>query len=159
MHPPPPALLPAPSTNSDNSGSPVWTLDALFALPRARLKYYKKLYTRLLKSTHPGRSDHKLLTGAVEKLESLLRILAEREGLVIGQEGNRKEDSSSAAIALGSHSPLAAVFGDGTEKTLPNISGSGKLEDQTIGSVDSSVPPSSLSSEYASSILSLSSSN
>lgn len=27
----------------------LWTLDGLFLLPYARLKYYKKLYSRLLK--------------------------------------------------------------------------------------------------------------
>ena len=46
-------------------------------LPHGRLKYYKKLYGRLLKSTAPGRSDHKLLVGAVEKLE---RLVATVEG-------------------------------------------------------------------------------
>jgi len=46
-------------------------------LPHGRLKYYKKLYGRLLKSTAPGRSDHRLLVGAMEKLE---RLLATVEG-------------------------------------------------------------------------------
>ncbi|KDN36460.1 hypothetical protein K437DRAFT_54478 [Tilletiaria anomala UBC 951] len=49
-----------------------WTLDGLFALPQIRLKYYKKLYARLLKSTQPGRSDHKLLVAANGKLDELL---------------------------------------------------------------------------------------
>lgn len=55
----------------------MWTLDGLFLLPHGRLRYYKKLYGRLLKSTAPGRSDHKLLVGAMEKLE---RLLATVEG-------------------------------------------------------------------------------
>ncbi|KAK0550683.1 hypothetical protein OC846_003294 [Tilletia horrida] len=49
-----------------------WTIDSLFALPHLRLKYYKKLYARLLKSTQPGRSDHRLLVLANEKLDELL---------------------------------------------------------------------------------------
>lgn len=63
-----------PTIFSDKKRSPgdVWTLDALFALPQLRLKYYKKLYSRLLKSTQPGRSDHRLLVGANEKLDELL---------------------------------------------------------------------------------------
>lgn len=58
-----------------------WTLDALFALPWARLRYYKKLYTRLLKSTTPGRSDHRLLTRANERLEALLAQVEERSAV------------------------------------------------------------------------------
>ena len=54
-----------------NSDPPIWTLDSLFLLPRTRLKYYKKLYARLLKSTNPGRSDHRLLLSATETLDML----------------------------------------------------------------------------------------
>jgi len=65
------------SSQASPSEPPLWTLDGLFLLPHGRLKYYKKLYGRLLKSTAPGRSDHKLLVGAMEKLE---RLLATVEG-------------------------------------------------------------------------------
>jgi hypothetical protein len=51
-------------------GSP--TLDSLFGLPLQRLHYYQKLYSKLLKSTQPGRSDHRLLMGANEKLDGLV---------------------------------------------------------------------------------------
>lgn len=63
-----------PTISSDKKRQPgeQWTLDSLFALPQTRLKYYKKLYSRLLKSTHAGRSDHRLLVGANEKLDELL---------------------------------------------------------------------------------------
>lgn len=75
-NPPPPSIaqssqLPDPS---------VWTLDALFLLPKGRLQYYRKLYSRLLKSTTPGRSDYRLLTGALEKLDALLETLDSRAG-------------------------------------------------------------------------------
>ncbi|KAF4572827.1 DH domain-containing protein [Pleurotus pulmonarius] len=74
------AANPPPSS----SDSPLWTLDALFLLPKGRLKYYKKLYSRLLKSTTPGRSDHRLLLGAIEKLEKLLETLESRSSIRVG---------------------------------------------------------------------------
>lgn len=62
----------------------MWTLDTLFILPKGRLKYYRKLYGRLLKSTTPGRSDHRLLVTAVDKLDALLLTLDERQQLLVG---------------------------------------------------------------------------
>ncbi|KAK0465075.1 uncharacterized protein EV420DRAFT_1512742 [Desarmillaria tabescens] len=70
--PPPTSLITSPDD------PPLWTLDALFLLPKLRLKYYKKLYSRLLKSTVPGRSDHRLLVGALDKLDTLLDTLEQR---------------------------------------------------------------------------------
>ena len=66
---------PPPSTEEHPSQPPLWTLDGLFLVPKYRLKYYHKLYSRLLKSTSPGRSDHKLLSSALDKLDSLLSTL------------------------------------------------------------------------------------
>ena len=63
---------------------PVWTLDNLFLMPATRLKYYKKLYTRLLKSTQAGRSDHKLLMGANERLSKLLETVELRSSIHVG---------------------------------------------------------------------------
>ncbi|KAK0198362.1 hypothetical protein F5146DRAFT_1019376 [Armillaria mellea] len=70
--PPPTSLITSPDD------PPLWNLDALFLLPKLRLKYYKKLYSRLLKSTVPGRSDHRLLVGALDKLDRLLDTLEQR---------------------------------------------------------------------------------
>ena len=78
----------------------LWTLDALFLLPKGRLLYYRKLYNRLLKSTTPGRSDHRLLTGALEKLNNLLETLEARSQV--------KVDHNSSA----SSSPLPPVTSD-----------------------------------------------
>ncbi|KAG8906619.1 hypothetical protein FRB99_006489 [Tulasnella sp. 403] len=75
--------LPPPSTSSSD-GAPVWTLDSLFDLPRLRIKYYKKLYARLLKSTQPGRSDHRLLVGANERLDTLLALVTSRMEIRVG---------------------------------------------------------------------------
>lgn len=69
-----------------SSGNAVWTLDDLFLLPKERLLYYRKLYSRLLKSTTPGRSDHRLLTGALEKLDGLLSTLDEKAGIHVGAD-------------------------------------------------------------------------
>ncbi|KAJ1311670.1 hypothetical protein OPQ81_010144 [Rhizoctonia solani] len=61
-----------------------WTLDKLFSLPLQRLKYYKKLYSRLLKTTSPGRSDHRLLVSANETLDRLMATCEERRGKLVG---------------------------------------------------------------------------
>ncbi|KAJ7619111.1 hypothetical protein DFH06DRAFT_1273849 [Mycena polygramma] len=74
---------PAWAITSD-AETPVWTLDGLFLLPKARLKYYRKLYSRLLKSTTPGRSDHRLLVGALDKLDKLLDTMETREQIKVG---------------------------------------------------------------------------
>ncbi|KLT41906.1 hypothetical protein CC85DRAFT_292381 [Cutaneotrichosporon oleaginosum] len=49
-----------------------WSLDALFLLPYNRLRYYRKLYSRLLQNTTEGRSDHRLLDSCVKRLEALV---------------------------------------------------------------------------------------
>ncbi|KAI0321365.1 Dbl homology domain-containing protein [Amylostereum chailletii] len=70
---------PLPShADPHTSEPPLWTLDDLFILPKGRLKYYKKLYGRLLKATQPGKSDYKLLLGASDKLEKLLAMVDTR---------------------------------------------------------------------------------
>lgn len=75
-----------------------WTLDSLFALPHLRLKYYKKLYSRLLKSTQPGRSDHRLLVRANEKLDQLVEKSKRRLAVSVLDEvaGRESRDSSFA---------------------------------------------------------------
>lgn len=62
-----PGTLPSPAEPRTPS------LDDLFSLPVYRIAYYKKLYTKLLKSTQEGRSDHALLVDANRTLEQLGR--------------------------------------------------------------------------------------
>lgn len=88
--PPPPSIVPP----SDNGQPPVWTLDALFLLPKGRLKYYRKLYNRLLKGTTPGRSDHRLLIGALERLDGLMSTLESRENLHVGLQASSTSPST-----------------------------------------------------------------
>lgn len=72
------------STNPPpTTGPPVWTLDALFALPRSRIKYYQKLYGRLLKNSAPGRNTERPLVDAVGKLEKFMALLDERSTVAL----------------------------------------------------------------------------
>lgn len=63
-----------------------WSLDALFILPYARIRYYRKLYARLLKSTREGRSDHRLLVVANQRLESLVAEVESRLEADVGED-------------------------------------------------------------------------
>jgi hypothetical protein len=81
---PPPSALPQPMGLLNPS---LWTLDALFLLPKGRLQYYRKLYSKLLKSMTPGRSDHRLLTGALLKLDGLLATLDDKASTSVGSPG------------------------------------------------------------------------
>ncbi|KAG8811887.1 hypothetical protein FRC19_003512 [Serendipita sp. 401] len=68
-----------------NVDPPLWTLDSLFLLPRTRLKYYKKLYVRLLRSTTEGKSDHALLLDATATLERLFTKAESRLDVIVGE--------------------------------------------------------------------------
>ncbi|TFK57175.1 hypothetical protein OE88DRAFT_1650792 [Heliocybe sulcata] len=84
-----------PNSPEHPSTPPLWTLDQLFLLPKARLKYYRKLYGRLLKSTVSGRSDHKLLVGAVERLDKLMEVVEQRAELTPPEPGLQRESVTS----------------------------------------------------------------
>lgn len=63
-----------------------WTLDVLFLLPFTRLRYYRKLYARLLRSTKEGRSDHRLLVVANQRLEALVNQVESRLEMDVADE-------------------------------------------------------------------------
>jgi len=73
MSPPPPPLT-------------AWSLDALFILPYSRLRYYRKLYARLLRSTKEGRSDHRLLVVANQRLDGLVSQTESRLEMDVNEE-------------------------------------------------------------------------
>ena len=128
------ATLPPPHVSPTNPDSQIWTLDELFLLPMGRLKYFKKLYGRLLKATQPGRNDYKVLAGAGEKLDRLLAILDAR-----------------ANIQAGSSTPAAPEVEDEVVVDLRSTSRSSKTQEHppleaTTGSETSSTRGSSLSS-------------
>lgn len=80
-----------------------WSLDALFILPYARLRYYRKLYARLLRSTKEGRSDHRLLVVANQRLGTLVSEVEARLEVDVSEDD-------------GSSPPAQAAGGDGSRK-------------------------------------------
>lgn len=95
----------------------MWTLDGLFLLPHGRLKYYRKLYGRLLKSTAPGRSDHRLLLGAMEKLERLLATVEERFNTSL-QPISSIETGDEVVVAMQDKPRQSSPPGPGARDTL-----------------------------------------
>ncbi|KAG9001080.1 hypothetical protein FRB93_012460 [Tulasnella sp. JGI-2019a] len=142
-----------PPTPAD--GVPLtWTLDSLFILPRLRLKYYKKLYARLLKSTQPGRSDHRLLVSANEKLDGLILVINDRLNYRVGESEPSQIDTQVTVDndpGLPSPPPPPpAKQSNGIHSTLPplpdeiraamertNLNGSSDIEPQGDASVSS----------------------
>ncbi|KAJ1045073.1 hypothetical protein NDA14_007927 [Ustilago hordei] len=105
-----------PMVFSDRKRDPnePWTLDSLFALPHIRLRYYKKLYSRLLKSTQPGRSDHRLLVRANDKLDELVEKSKRRLAVsvleqVAGRESQSRDSSFAESNVTGENSPRDRV--------------------------------------------------
>ncbi|KAL7424381.1 hypothetical protein Q5752_000063 [Cryptotrichosporon argae] len=74
-----------------------WSLDALFLLPYSRLRYYRKLYARLLRSTKEGRSDHRLLLGANQKLEGLVDAVERRLEMDVAEDDSESTGEPSRA--------------------------------------------------------------
>ena len=137
------------------SGEPaIWALDQLFLLPKARLKYYKKLYGRLLKGTQPGRSDHKLLLAAAEKLERLLATVESRSTVLAGDGPRappplRTEDEVVVDMRTAKLPALPSPAGDGPtgSETSASARGSGissanRHSEDTTGSVAADRPSS-----------------
>lgn len=93
-----PATL-APSLATD--GARV-SLDVLFLLPLDRLKYYKKLFAKLLRSTQEGKSDHDLLVSANHTLDELLdkADLAFERSVVRRSEDRVRSSSSGPRTVL-----------------------------------------------------------
>lgn len=128
------ANLPPPTASPDDPNSQIWTLDELFLLPMRRLKYFKKLYGRLLKGTQPGRSNHKLLADAAEKLDKLLATLDGRATILAGSlSPTAPEAEDEVVVDLRSPTEVSKM------RELPPI-------ETTTGSETSSARGSSLSS-------------
>lgn len=142
-NPPPPIIaqtgqLPDPS---------IWTLDALFLLPKGRLQYYRKLYSRLLKSTTPGRSDYRLLTGALEKLDALLETLDSRASCRVeaySLSTATSEGANEQQVPIGELTPggalLAGRFGAGGSNLTGSATSSSSVTDKHSAE---SLPPRS----------------
>ncbi|ODN96427.1 hypothetical protein L198_04141 [Cryptococcus wingfieldii CBS 7118] len=102
------AALPGILEEMSASSKPVppldrWTLDALFVLPYTRLRYYRKLYTRLLRSTKEGRKDHGLLMAANDRLDKLAETVELRlEMDVSDKDGDAMSPQDQQQRELGS---------------------------------------------------------
>ena len=90
---------PLPSNGPQHPAEPpLWTLDDLFILPKGRIKYYRKLYGRLLKATQPGRKDYKLLAGAAEKLDRLMSVIESRASVRVGEPAPVEETEDEVVV-------------------------------------------------------------
>ena len=94
------------------------TLDALFLLPFERLRYYKKLYAKLLRSTQPGRSDHRLLIGANDKLDHLLALADAAASRRAGEEDVATSETVATPVRASAAPPSARTSVERT--TLPD---------------------------------------
>ena len=134
------------------NGPSLWTLDTLFVLPRSRIKYYQKLYNRLLKISAPGKSTDKLLVEAVTKLEELMKAVDERCNIALPEPTATIETTDEVVVDL-RDSP-AEVNKTTVKPPTPERSETLRSEDTvrlhddpvTRSSIDSSARGSSLSS-------------
>ncbi len=83
-----------PPTSSQSSR---WTIDSLFLLPYIRLRYYKKLYARLLRSTKEGKSDHRMLLVANDRLDKLIEQVESRLGVDVNA-GEDDDDENEGTV-------------------------------------------------------------
>ncbi|KZT44471.1 hypothetical protein SISSUDRAFT_21835 [Sistotremastrum suecicum HHB10207 ss-3] len=124
-----PSVISSPTASDPSSSSPQsWTLDSLFALPRTRLKYYKNLYGRLLGSTPEGRSDHRLLVAANERLANLLSQIEVRKTMRPGSSDNSVEqprvtstDSSAGTDSFTSEERLSRATTNTSVSRTPSL--------------------------------------
>lgn len=106
-NPPSPAVLknaPPSAARSSAAATGGWTLDTLFLLPYLRLRYYRRLYSRLLANSQPGRSDHRILSAANDRLQALLDEMERNRvrNVMDLRDGSNRRPSSSSSSATGS---------------------------------------------------------
>lgn len=135
----------------ENGDPPIWNLDALFLLPKGRLRYYRKLYSRLLKSTTPGRSDHKLLLGALDKLDTLMSTLESRSTIQVGlsdfaQKSPPPLTEDEVVIDLRTQSVIGKTLDLAPSPSEQSSRAPSPLKDNVVASASSSIHASSRSS-------------
>lgn len=62
-----------------------WTIDTFFLLPYARLRYYRRMYEKLLKSATEGKSDHRMLQDALDSLDRIVMSVKKRLDMDVNQ--------------------------------------------------------------------------
>jgi hypothetical protein len=106
-----------PSFDQYGLSSPQVSLDVLFELPVHRIRYYKKLYAKLLRSTQEGRSDHALLVTANDKLAKLEKLAEEgKKRSVLGTGEERIAEGEQTVAREGQ-----ASSSQGTRKMPPKL--------------------------------------
>lgn len=106
-----------------------WTLDSLFLLPYHRLRYYRKLYARLLQNTTEGRSDHRLLLAANQKLEGLTRDVESRLELDVSEE---ESPPQSVAGSTGDQSRETSWANDKLRASQESSGRDSSIESQSV---------------------------
>lgn len=122
------------------SGPPIWSLDALFALPRARIRYYQKLYNRLAKSSQ-GKNAEKL-QDAVQKLGGMLTAMDERSNIALPGPSKKHESivDGGDEVVMDTRGNGPSDENNGSEETVKHPN-----EEQARGSSESSARGSSSS--------------
>lgn len=120
----PDILLDISSSNPPPAPLEQWTLDALFLLPFGRLRYYRKLYARLLRSTKEGRSDHKLLVVANQRLEALVERVEGRLDMDVS-DGEPDSPDGPAPVGQGQRGASAAAVA-AVQRTSTSTTSSGR---------------------------------
>lgn len=105
-----PGIL-AELSSSHPPTSHTWSLDAFFLLPYTRLRYYGKLYARLLRSTKEGRSDHKLLVTANQKLDGLVNQVEQRLECDVAEDESGQDRERQSRTSSGMNSSLDSDTG------------------------------------------------
>ena len=109
-----------------------WTLDALFLLPYGRLRYYRKLYARLLKSTTEGRSDHRMLQTASQRLETLVADVEARLECDVSEEENPTLASAAASTGDRSREPSWAANNEKERTSRSSSALDSSVETQSV---------------------------
>ncbi|WFD36526.1 hypothetical protein MCUN1_003409 [Malassezia cuniculi] len=122
-----------------------WTLDSIFRLPLCRVRFYKRLYARLLKSTQPGRSDHRLLVGANERIDKLLALAKEREGMSVSGASRASMDNDRNTPKSKKDSPSGKAAAD-ADSSFESVSG---RKGRRPSTQDEIVPPAAAAAASA----------
>ncbi|KAI8372051.1 hypothetical protein EDC96DRAFT_552231 [Choanephora cucurbitarum] len=73
------------------------TLESLFNAPIQQLKYYKELYNRLKEGTSPDRTDYRVLMRAIEKIDTVIRMVRTAVQLPFSQADKYQQQDQELA--------------------------------------------------------------
>jgi hypothetical protein len=123
-----------------------WTIDTFFLLPYARLRYYRRLYQRLLDVGIEGRNDQPMLQDARNTLDRIISSVRERLDMDVNQverdgeadvfrrmkrtdSNDQRSQSNTSALVSGVDAP--AVSTSTSSESVPlKDKGSSKLEEE-----------------------------